>query len=242
MKLISLNIWGGRIKEPLLNFLKNSQDTDIFCFQELYNKAKTKMSDDPREASLNIFSELQELLPNYATYFRPQIETVFGIGIFIKKGINVLEEGDITIHHVPKYSGSGGDHSRNMQWIKCAIGETVYTIMNVHGLWNGKGKTDTPERIAQSQRIRKFMDSITGQKILCGDFNLRPDTKSIEIVANGMNNLVKTFYIKSTRTSLYGKVEQFADYIFVSPDVNVKEFKVLPDEVSDHSPLFLEIE
>jgi endonuclease/exonuclease/phosphatase family metal-dependent hydrolase len=135
----------------------------------------------------------------------------------------------------------GGDHSRNMQWVKCTINNTVYTVMNVHGLWNGKGKTDTPERIAQSQRIREFMDTVDSQKILCGDFNLRPDTKSVEIITNGMNDLIKTFHITSTRTSLYGKDEQFVDYIFVSPDVNVKEFKVLPDEVSDHSPLFLEV-
>ena len=33
----------------------------------------------------------------------------------------------------------------------------------------------------------------------------------------------------------------FADYIFVSKDIKVKDFKVLPDEVSDHLALSIEI-
>jgi endonuclease/exonuclease/phosphatase family metal-dependent hydrolase len=118
---------------------------------------------------------------------------------------------------------------------------TTYTIFNVHGLWNGRGKTDTDERIAQSQRIRECIDLISGPKIVCGDFNLRPDTQSLTLIAHGMNDLIKTFGVASTRTSLYPKAERFADYIFVTPDITVKKFAVLPDVVSDHAPLLLEI-
>lgn len=241
MKLITFNIWGGRVREPLFDFIKNHQEIDIFCFQELYNQAKDKMSDDKKfDASLNIYPELRELLPDHQSFFRPHIGTVYGIGIFVKKNIDVLEEGDISIYHVENYPGSGGNHSRNMQWVKIKIGGKIYAILNVHGLWNGKGKTDSPERIAQSETIRKFMDTLDTPKILCGDFNLKPDTKSIEILEKGMNNLVKIYGVKSTRTSYYEKAEKFADYIFVSPDVTVKDFQVLPDEASDHSPLLLE--
>lgn len=241
MKLITLNTWGGRIQEPLFSFIRQHQDVDVFCFQELYNNATNKMSDDLRVANLNLFSELQKLLPNHVAYFRPHIETVYGIGTFVKKDLTVFEEGDIIIHHNPAYSGSGGDHSRNMQWVTCAIGGKKYSIFNVHGLWNGRGKTDTDERIAQSKRIREYMDSVSGSKILCGDFNLRPDTQSLALIARGMDDLVKKFGVASTRTPLYGKAEQFADYIFVTPDITVKKFEVLPDVVSDHAPLLLEI-
>lgn len=55
-----------------------------------------------------------------------------------------------------------------------------------------------------------------------------------------MNNLVKEYKVTSTRTSYYPKQEKFADYIFTSPDVAVKSFAVLQDEVSDHSPLLVE--
>ncbi len=77
---------------------------------------------------------------------------------------------------------------------------------------------------------------------MCGDFNLLPDTQSIQILEDtGLRNLIKETGVTSTRTSHYTKPEKFADYAFVSKNLNIKEFKVLPDEVSDHSPLCLEI-
>ncbi len=240
MKLITFNIWGGRIREPLFDFIKKYQEVDIFCFQEIYNGAQDKMSGDKYEASLNLYSELKELLPNHKSFFRPTIGNVYGIGIFVKNNIEVLEEGEICINYAPNYSGSGGDHSRNMQWMKIKSDNKVFMILNVHGLWNGKGKTDTPERIAQSEVIRKFTDTVSVPMVLCGDFNLRPDTKSLEILEKGMVDLIKNYNIQSTRTSYYNKDEKFADYIFVSLDITVKDFQVLPDQASDHAPLFLE--
>lgn len=241
MKLITLNTWGGRVGNPLLDFVTFHREIDIFCFQELYNAADDKLSDDDdKEARLNLFSDLKGSLPEYNSFFRPVIENVYGIGAFVKKGIDVLEEGDILIHENPNYPGRGGDHSRNLQWLECRINDKIYSIFNVHGLWNGKGKTDTPDRIAQSERIRKFMDTIDTPKILCGDFNLRPDTESVKILEKGMKNLIREHAITSTRTSIYKKEERHADYIFVSPEIVVNRFEVLKDEVSDHSPLLLD--
>ena len=102
------------------------------------------------------------------------------------------------------------------------------------------GKKDSPERIAQSKRIKAFMDTINIPKIVCGDFNLRPDTTSMQIVDEGMTNLVKVHKVTSTRTSLYSKEEKFADYILVSPEISVHKFSVLSDVVSDHAPLLLD--
>ncbi|MGL6035657.1 MAG: hypothetical protein ACRC0B_00600 [Legionella sp.] len=39
MKLITLNIWGGYIRNPLLEFIHEHKDIDIFCLQEVYNNA-----------------------------------------------------------------------------------------------------------------------------------------------------------------------------------------------------------
>ncbi len=61
------------------------------------------------------------------------------------------------------------------------IGDTPVTVVNFHGLWNGKGKTDTPDRIAQSQNILRFLEGVDGEIILCGDFNLLPDTESLRM-------------------------------------------------------------
>jgi len=79
--------------------------------------------------------------------------------------------------------------------------------------------------------------------VLCGDFNLLPDTESLKRLEGiGLRNLIKEYGITSTRTSFYDKPAKFADYALVSEGIEVKDFKILPDEVSDHSPMYLEFE
>jgi len=240
MRLITLNIWGGYIRDPLHQFIASHQSIDIFCFQEVYHNANEMITIEDRKVSLNIFAELQALLPNHMGYFRPVVDNVYGISMFINKKINVSEEGDYLIHNNPNYPGRGPTHSRILQWIKCGIDGHMYTIMNVHGLWNGMGKTDTEERLAQSAKIKEFMNTITTRKILCGDFNLNPYTQSLKMLASDMNNLVDIYQVISTRTNFYPKEEKFADYIFTSKDISIKKFEVLKDEVSDHAPLFID--
>lgn len=241
MKLITLNTWGARVKEPFREFIKRNKDVDIFCFQEIYDKAEQVMKGFYPEAEHNLYSELQGLLPEHNSFFRPALKGVYGVGMFIKKDIEIIEEGDITIHKNPGEPEMSGHHDRNLQWVEIKQNNNSYMIANVHGLWNGMGKTDTEARINQSTIIKEFIDSKNGHKILCGDFNLNPDTESVRILEKGMRNLIKDYSISSTRTSFYEKPGRFADYIFTSPDIKVKDFKVMPDEVSDHSALFLEI-
>ncbi len=237
MKIITLNTWGGRVSEPLMDFFKKHQDVDIFCLQEIYHNAKDVLV-EYKEDRLNLFSDIQQVLPDYESYFRPSISN-YGLALFAKKGLEILDEGEVLIYKKADYQG-GADHPRNLQYIHINYLGKEYTISNVHGLWNGKGKGDSEERLEQSRAIKSFVDSSRGHKIICGDFNLSPDTESVSILDEGMRNLIKEYNVASTRTSLYPKSIRHADYIFVSPDINVKEFKVLPDEVSDHSPLFLE--
>lgn len=242
MKLISLNIWGGIVKEPLLNFIYQHKDTDIFCLQEVYHNAENKISTDDETASLNILNEIQEILHSHKAFFRPVVDGIFGIAGFIKKSITIIDENEIIIHHNLEYKGRGPTHSRNMQWFKLSCNNKTITILNVHGLWNGKGKTDTPERLVQSCKIKQFLINIEGPKLLCGDLNLNPSTESLKIISSGMDDHIELNDITSTRSSLYTKDEKFADYIFTSPDIKVNDFKVLPDEISDHLPLMIDFE
>lgn len=236
MKLISLNTWGGKVREPLTKFIsKHSTDIDIFCFQEIYFDAEKRSGKKYTDANPYLYELITKLLPNHSGYFCPTVGDYFGNAIFIKKTIPVIKTGEVLLYENPHFI-SGGDRSRKMQWIE--IHDLL--IMNVHGLWTGKGKGDTDTRIEQSLRIRKHMDSYKGRKVLCGDFNLRPDTESLAMVSRGMNDLIKDFSVTSTRTPLYTHDEKYADYVFTSPDIEVIDFKVLPDVVSDHSALLLE--
>jgi endonuclease/exonuclease/phosphatase family metal-dependent hydrolase len=241
MKIITLNTWGGKIREPFLKFIEKYKDVDIFCFQEIYDNAEEIMGKEYPDVMLNGFSDLQKLLPGHQGFYRPVLLGVYGIAIFVKKNIQVTEEGDKLIHSNTRESITDGHHSRNMQWIKFNLNGKELTLINVHGMWTGTGKNDTPERLSQSNIIRELMDKPGTSKIVCGDFNLNPDTESVKILAEGMQNLIKDFSITSTRTSYYTKNSPFADYMFASKDLKVKDFKVLPEEASDHSALLLEI-
>jgi endonuclease/exonuclease/phosphatase family metal-dependent hydrolase len=240
MELITLNIWGGHLKDPLLKFIHNHKDIDIFCLQEVYHNAPHKVTKDDKELSLNIFSDIQKLLPNHYAIFKPAVENIYGIAMLLKKNIDIVSEGELNIHQKKHHPGIGENHSRNLQWVECEMDNQTYSIINVHGLWNGMGKNDSPDRIEQSRRIRHFMDIINTPKILCGDFNLRPDTESMQIIEKDMNNLITINKIRSTRTRYYKKDEKFADYILTSPEILVNKFAIMGDEVSDHSPLYLE--
>ncbi len=208
--------------------------------QEVNHRAPHKTTTDDNPVCLNILDELASVLPEHHFFFRPTVNNAYGLPMFVRKNIGVMDEGEVIIHENPHYPGAGPTHLRNLQWVKCNFQEQEYYVLNIHCLWNGAGKSDSADRIAQSHRIKAFVNTLHAPKILCGDFNLRPDTESLGIIENNLNNLVKHYHIQSTRTRLYPKAERFADYIFTSPEIFVEEFKVLPDEVSDHSPLFLD--
>ena len=171
--------------------------------------------------------------------------------MFIRKRIELCEHGESFIHggrnSINIEAHQRKDYSTNprlIQWSTIAGGDGSQTaIFNLHGLVQSNGKVDTPERLEQSQKIIECMERIPGRKILSGDFNLLPDTHSIKMLEeSGLRNLIKEYGVTSTRTSLYKKEQRFADYMFVGENIFVKDFKILPDEVSDHNAMYLEFE
>ncbi len=243
MKLITLNTWCGLAGDALIDFFRRNADVDIFALQEVVQNATDKTLWNEKERS-ELFREIQDALPDHRGYFAPSVFGEWGLASFVKKSIRVTEAGDIFVHKskdsfVEKDATSIG---RNLQFLKTSLPDGApLTIVNFHGLWTGQGKSDTEDRITQSRRVIDYIRTLSGEVVLCGDFNLRPDTESIKMFERiGLQNLVSIHGITSTRTSLYTKPEKFADYIFTSPVVRVRDFRVLPDEVSDHAALFLE--
>ncbi len=245
MKLITLNTWGGRITKEFLRFLEAQRESaDIFCLQEIYNNAThIHIEQGGIDPDLTLYNDIEKALPEYQGYFRPHYLETYGLAIFVKNTVPVIEEDEFFVHlykgFMPK--GDVGYHARNVQRINIKTENEDVHIFNFHGLWNGLGKDDSESRLLQSWKLVEYIRSYEGKKILCGDFNLSPDTESIKLVEDTpLRNLVKEYGVTSTRSTFYKKENRFADYIFVNDQVDVSDFKVLPDEVSDHSPLALE--
>lgn len=252
MKLITLNIWGGKLFNPLLNFINEYyKEVDIFCFQEVCKAPFDKVI--AQKMHSNIFGEITNVLRNHQGYFdihlkgrdlngKVDFKLEGGLAIFIKKDIKVKKCGDIFVYR------SGSDLlnddiatiPRNLQYISFEANGNNYLVCHFHGIWYPKTKVDTKDRIKQSQKIKEFLSKRRERKILCGDFNLLPTTKSIKILEKGMRNLIKEYNIPTTRNKYYEREEKQADYVLTSPAVKVKQFGVIDIIVSDHLPLLLE--
>ena len=258
MRIISLNTWGGRAgKEGLLAFFrKYAETTDIFCLQEIWSAPHEHLEgrlagglaiNNP-QIMLYGLQEISAVLPNHTTFFRPHFGDNFGLLMLVRKNLAVVEEGEVFVYKHKGYMPEGdiGNHARNIQYVTIKTKSGPITVINFHGLWTGvgagKGKKDSSERLEQSANIVEFTKKIRNPLVLCGDFNLLPDTESLRKFENaGLRNLIREFGVTSTRTSFYTKPQKFADYAFISGRVPLKNFKVLPDEVSDHAPLFIEL-
>lgn len=253
MKLVSLNIWGGRLFKPLVLFVKEqSKSTDIFCFQEVLDTSSdTKITHEQRA---DILKELQKALPDFRSYFAPatsgfdfensvDFPLEQGLAIFVHKFIQVKEHGDIFVYKSRNQHTKAAiwkdSFPKSLQYINFEINEKEFWVGNLHGIW-AKEDTDTEARLNQSEKIIEFFNSRSGEKILCGDFNLSPNTKSLEILESNMKNLIKDFKITDTRGKMYKKPNKFADYILVTPGVQVTGFEVPQVSISDHLPMILE--
>ncbi len=243
MKLITLNTWGGRRHDDLISFLKREAGTtDVFCLQEVLHEAAGKVR-QYTENHVDLLRDIRAVLPEHAVYFHPYIADFYGQAMFVRSTSQPVKVEDIFVYEFRGYDPD--DLARSARNVQIATFDAPkkFSIVNFHGLWNGKGKGDSSERLEQSRKIIETLKSIEGEIILCGDFNLNPDTESLAIIeAAGLRNLVKEFGITSTRTSFYKKEGKFADYVMVSKGIKVKDFKVLPDEVSDHAPLMLDFD
>lgn len=235
MRIILLNCWYAKTGKVFFDFVKeNSLDTDIYCFQEV---------------NPELFSKLQEVLPShvgrYATENKVEfLGLIYGEAIFVKKGLNIVSSGKENLFR-QVYNDMGFMQQANIE-----TNGKIICLVNIHGkAWPGH-KLDTPARLRQSRRIIDFLKNKHGLKIVGGDFNLLPDTKSVSLFEDaGYRNLIKDFEITTTRNRLAweglkkGEEKQyFADYVFVSSEVKVNSFEVPDIEISDHLPMILDFE
>ena len=135
------------------------------------------------------------------------------------------------------------DHPRAFINLVLDINGKKLQIINVHGIWS-KDKLGDKRTIAQSEEILSHV-RYDIPSIIVGDFNLLPNTESIQKINKKMINLIEKYEIKSTRPIFddgLDKGDLVCDYIFVNNKVKINSFKVLNNNVSDHFPLILDFD
>ncbi|HML63789.1 MAG TPA: endonuclease/exonuclease/phosphatase family protein [Dysgonomonas sp.] len=243
----SLNSWQYR-KDNAAEMVRMN-DVDILGMQEVL---------------LNQMNDLKERLPQYTT---------IGVGrqdgadkgefspIFYKKDrFSAIESGTFWVSETPEVAGSKGwdaSYIRVATWAilkEKATGKEIFAI-NTH--------LDNDGLIARKEGgnllLKKAEELGKGLPIvLTGDFNDTPQSEAIKNItdASKTNHLLdsKTIALKASGTDWtfhnFGRLAEserpLIDYIFVSKQIKVQDYVVLPDTlngtfVSDHKPVLSKI-
>lgn len=266
LRVLSLNAWGGRLHEPLLRYLK-AVDADVVCLQEVVRTQgeatdwlsyRDKGLDLPQRA--NLFDEVCAVFPFHDAVFCPaergllhdgdrSVFSEFGLATFVRRSLRIVGQVCDFIHG--DFSPDGwGPHprARNVYGIRLFSRRHGFfvTIAHMHGLRDPTGKGNTTARDAQAAALTRILRTFCRKNerlVLCGDFNVLPDSRLFEALGEfGLRDLVTARGFADTRTSFYEKPVRFADYMLVTADVEVVDFDVVTSpEVSDHRALVLDM-
>ena len=265
MRIVSLNAWGGREWAALSVWLPGV-GTDILCLQEVI-RAPVPSPDwlvyaDPNrrlDQRADLFNDVSRRLPGHVGRFiaaarGPLSDTDgqvcpsdHGLGLWHRRDLNPLDVEERFVHGSYRPDGWGPEPvPRRMQAIRLETTGGDLVVAHMHGLRDPRGKRDTPARVDQARALRAGLERLAkpGDRIvLGGDFNLLPGSETFDILAPlGLVDLVVARGIEDTRTVLYEKPQRHANYMLVTPNVEVRAFEAPAEPVLlDHRPLILDI-
>lgn len=256
MKLVCLNTWGATQGKLFFDYIEEqAKTTDIFCFQEIFSSSN-KTPEFSSGAIVQLYEKLTVLLSEYNAHFserssgydysgKVDFPLKHGLAIFVKKNLSVKEVKTFKIQEGLINENDPVEGYLLLQLAKLEYQGNVFSLLNYHGISKPGTKLDTEERIQASKNIKDIWNNLeTRANILCGDFNLNPDTESIKILEGISENLISKFQIENTRNEIswkkYNNKQHFADYVFISQEVQADSLKVPYNLVSDHLPMELE--
>lgn len=226
MKIVYLNVWGDELQDKLFDYIEGQvRDTDIFCFQEATGEMKRRCAG---------------ILSNYTEYSDQKYiseDDYFNITTFVRSDIQVQSSGTLMAKNMDRGLAT---------YVEAMIDNKSVYICNVHGKARPNAKRDDAGRLGQSASLIDFFQDMNGPVVIGGDFNLLPDTQSIEMFTqSGYKDLIKQFEIDTTRNCLawdrFPVKMYHSDYVFLSHKVQLEGFSVPKNEISDHLPLIVEI-
>lgn len=261
MKLLSLNT-GIKISNTpqVIDFLKE-QAADIIALQEVGRPFEASVSPEYRsqqdiEEALNADYPFKFYGPMwYGDAFRFDGKVTRHFGGHIEQGGEVISKFPITTatneHYYKHYeymidwsNWKKEDHGRSVQIVELNINDTPLQILNVHGIWNMTRQGDE-RTLAQCEYLVAAAKRKNIPTIIAGDFNLAPESKSIQYMNQHLRNLIVENNIASTRPDFKDDMDSgmnVVDYIFVNDQVDVRHFSAVDTDISDHLPLVLEFD
>ena len=237
-----MNAWTIRLATRIEDMV-TKEAPDIIALQEVFES----------DADLGFFPSLTELADTLRFHHRYH-SPVYSIQLMTSKPefgnaiVSNLAFGDKQTHFTnleynPSMSLENDDYNvRNFQHvtIEDQDGRHVH-IINHHGYHVPGHKNGNDFTMKACQQIADYATQIEGPVIITGDFNLLPDSESIQILNKDFRNLTKEYDLETTRTDLTHKSEP-CDFIFVNDKVVVNNFYASDVVASDHQGLVLDFE
>lgn len=264
MKLLSLNVALFEENNDKLAEFIQAQQADFLCLQEVTKRiddsvSQRSISFDSINSASNeltqsffapvwVLSKFEKHNFHGKEHFKFDLGGKVEFGNYIKsrfpitKGQNIFVQNHFT--YVTNWSKWPEEDYRAVQVVDVNANGKELRLLNYHGIWS-KDKYGTDNTLHACEIIRDLALEVSYPSIICGDFNLFPDTESINILSSHFNNLCNSYQIKTTRpqsNELSDKSRNVVDYVFVSKDIMVKTFEVIQNDVSDHLPLVIEFE
>lgn len=242
MKLLTLNVWQGRLERVLLKHLE-TLSVDFACMQESvdYDKSSGGLVSSYQKIGKSLELKNQFFSPTCAMKLGTK-DIAFGNVIYSKLPFSETNTVFTRGEYKDNFDFDADDYNiRAFQHALVKLNGKRLHILNHHGHHIDAHKLGDDETMRQVKQIIAYIKNLEGAVILCGDFNLSPDSASIKQFDTVLNNLSVDFSLKTTRSRLTYK-DEVCDYIFVNSQVDVKDFKMDETIISDHNALILDFD
>ncbi|GEM_PF-687994 len=225
LKIMSYNIHHGKnllgiyTLDQIANIIKDSE-ADIIGLQEVdANFARSKFQNQLKYLA-------DKLSMNY----------VYGDNVNIigaKYGNGILSKYPIVSYENLKIPS--GREQRGLLSAVIDINDQKINFLNTH-----LGLTAS-ERLVQVQAISKYLSTLSNEVILVGDFNTMYNSREVHEISKKLtdvgyvtnNNYISTFEVPF--------VSRRIDYIFISSNIEAKDYRIIRERASDHYPIVADI-
>ena len=242
MRILQLNVWTGRIKGALLEFL-NSNDFDVICMQEaVWIKDKQKELE-------NFFATVDQIKEASGLKHESRSSN-WGMRIFSED--NIMEQGNVIlskseiaeerndlVHNEYGIVESVQDFYEHAYTLQVAKLKNGLNVVNHHGYWKPTPRGDETT-VKVMRKVANIVKSLDGPIVMCGDFNIIHEAPAMREL-DFLRDLTYEYGIDNTLSGLKFNGKVACDHILVNDAVKVKRFGVLDDIVSDHKALVVEI-
>lgn len=251
MKIIQVNVQYGFLLSPLVELI-NKERPDIVCTQEIVESALPIGLSENYQTLSQIKQQTGYpytfLAPTYgADAFNTHLE--FGNAVFSKWPIENQQTIPITGDYIPTQTARDFDYNiRNLQTCSLDINGKKLSVANHQGYLAGAHSRGDDTSVAAMQKVAKSLAALPHPLIFCGDLNVAPNTTTVSVLDSlDLRNLTAENNIRTTLSKIHRAPEKDrssvpCDYIFVSDDVQVQNFRLADEVVSDHKALVLEFD